>query len=67
MLKTVLFNVLKRYWGLVASVVMISACSQYRLERQVSLSVLFLGFLAAVLALLVTVAPLELHKLRKKR
>ena len=65
MLKTVIVSVIKRYWGLVASIVMISAFSQYRHEQQVSLVTLFLGFLAAVLALLVTAVPLELHKARK--
>jgi hypothetical protein len=67
MLKTVIVSVLKCHWGLVASIVMITAFSQYRHEQQVSLVMIFLGFLAALLALLITAVPLELHKLRKNR
>jgi hypothetical protein len=67
MLKAVFAIVLKRYWGLVASIVMISAFSQYRHEHQVSPAMLFLSLLAALFALLITVVPLELHKLRKSR
>jgi Ca2+/Na+ antiporter len=67
MLKAIFATVLKRYWGLVASIVMISAFSQYRHEHQVSLVMPFLIFLVVLLALLVTVVPLELHKLRKRR
>jgi hypothetical protein len=67
MLKTVIASVLKGYWGLVASIVTISAFSQYRHEQQVSLVMIFLGLLAALLALFITAVPLELHKLRKNR
>jgi hypothetical protein len=60
MLKVVLGIVLKRYWGFVASILMISAFSQYRHEHQVSLRTLFLSLLAGPLALFITAFPLEL-------
>jgi hypothetical protein len=67
MLKTAFAVALKRYWGLVASIVMISAFSQYRHEHQVPLVTLFLGLSAGLLALLIIALPLELYKLRKSR
>jgi len=67
MMNTVFANVLKRYLALIASIVMISAFSQYRHEHQVSLVTILLSLAAGILALLVTVVPLEFHKLRKSR
>jgi hypothetical protein len=48
MLKTVIASVLERYWGLVASIVMIGAFSQYRHEQQVFLVMICLSLLAAL-------------------
>jgi hypothetical protein len=67
MLKTVLTTVIKRYWGLVAVIVMITAFSQYRHEHQLSLGMLLISLLPALLGILIVVVPLELHKLRKHR
>ncbi len=65
MLKTALKSVIKRYWGLVAAIVMISGASQYRQEHTVSILVLSLALLLACLALLVVAVPLELHRARR--
>jgi len=67
MMNAVFANVLKRYWGLIASIVMISAFSQYRHEHQVSLVTILLGLAAGILMLLVIAVPLEFHRLRKSR
>jgi len=67
MMKAVFAIVFKRYWGLVASIVMISAFSQYRHEHQVSAATILLSLAAGILALLVTAVPLEFHKSRKPR
>jgi hypothetical protein len=67
MMKAVFAVVLKRYWSLIASIVMISAFSQYLHEHQVSLVTILLSLAAGILALLVTAVPLEFHKLRKSR
>ncbi len=58
---------MKRHWGLVAAIVVISGASQYRHEHAVSVPLLFLALLVARMALLVLAVPLELHKLRGKR
>jgi hypothetical protein len=67
MMKAVFAIVLKRYWGLIASIVTISAFSQYRQEHHVSLVTILLGLAVGILALLVTAVPLEFHKMRKSR
>ena len=67
MLSSALKTVLKRHWGLVAAIVMITGASQYRHEHTVSVPLLGLTLLVACLALLVVAVPLELHKLRGKR
>ena len=67
MMKAVFAIVLKRHWGLIASIVMISAFSQYRQEHQVSLVTILLSLAAGILALLATAVPLEFHKMRKSR
>lgn len=67
MIKTALKTVMKRHWGLVAAIVMISGASEYRHEHAVSVPLLGLTLLVACLALLAVAVPLELHKLRGKR
>lgn len=67
MIKSALITVMKRHWGLVAAIVMISGVSQYRHEHAVSVPLLALSLLVACMALLVVAVPLELHKLRGKR
>jgi hypothetical protein len=67
MFKTVLLNVAKRFWGVVASALVISAFSQYLHTQEISPAVLGLTLLVALAALLVTAVPLELHKQRKSR
>ena len=67
MLKQALKTVMKRNWGLVAVIVLISGASQYWHEHSVSVPLLLLAMLFACLALLVVAVPVELHKLRGKR
>jgi hypothetical protein len=67
MLKTVLSSVAKRYWGVTASALVVSAFLQYRQAHAVSPAVLGLTLLVTLAALLVTAVPLEMHKLRKRR
>lgn len=70
MIKTVLNNVCKKYWGMIPTVLMITAMSQYRQERFVSMTALsqvLLDSLLPLLLCLVVVIPLEFHKLRNMR
>lgn len=64
MIKIALKNIAKRYWGLVACILLINGFSQHRQAGSISWTSMSLISLAAICALLIIAVPLELHKIR---
>jgi hypothetical protein len=67
MLKTAFALALKRHWGLVAVVLLITATSDWRHDHNISVSNMLVALLAALTLLCLAAVPVEFYKLRKSR
>lgn len=67
MLKAACVAALKRYWGLVAAILFITAASDWRHGRPISAPGLLVALLVVLGLLCLVAVPVEFHKLRKSR
>lgn len=67
MLKTAVVIVLKKYWKLVASLLLINVVLQYWWANHISWAMVLLTFVVVASAVLLVTLPVEFHKLRNTR
>jgi hypothetical protein len=67
MLKTAVVIVLKKYWKLVVSLLLINVVLQYWWANHISWAVVLLTFVVVASAVLLVTLPVEFHKLRNTR
>lgn len=67
MFKAALLAALKRYWGLVAVILLINAASDWRNNQHISASGMLIALLVALALFFLIAVPLEFRKLGKSR
>lgn len=67
MLKEAFGVALKRYWGLVAVILLINAASDWRHNQHISASGMLVALLVALALFLLVAVPIEFRKLGKSR
>jgi hypothetical protein len=67
MLKEAFGVALKRYWGLVAAILLINAASDWRHNQNISASGMLVALLVALALFFFVAVPVELRKLEKSR
>lgn len=65
MFKAAFLAALKRYWGLVAAILLINAASDWRHNQHVSASGMLIALLAALALFFLIAVPIEFRKLGK--
>lgn len=67
MLKAAFLAALKRYWGLVAVILLINAASDWRHDQHISASGMLIALLVALALFFLIAVPVEFCKLGKSR
>lgn len=65
MLKAAFAQALKRYWGIVAAILLINAASEWRQDRHLSASGMLIALLAGLALFVFVAVPVEFRKLGK--